>query len=70
MGMNAKCTEDEFVQLGFEVGGALGAKAELFMAECVRVAEWKNQGVGDLAFLARGTVVAWSCAVVDTRYGV
>ncbi len=33
---------------GFEVGGALGAKAEWFLAVCVRVAEWKNQGVGDL----------------------
>ena len=38
------------VPFGFEVGGALGAKAEGFLAECVRVAEWKNQGVGDLAF--------------------
>ena len=46
MGMNAKCTEDEFVPFGFEVGGALGAKAELFMAECVRVAEWKNRPRG------------------------
>ena len=38
--------------IGFEVGGALGRKgwkAERFLAECVRVAEWKNQGVGDLA---------------------
>ena len=42
--------KDEFVPFGFEVGGALGAKAEWFLAECVRVAEWKNQGVGDLAF--------------------
>ena len=37
--------KDEFVPFGFEVGGALGAKAEGFLAECVRVAEWKNQGV-------------------------
>lgn len=35
---------------GFEVGGALGEQAEGFMAEYVRVVEWKNQGVGDLAF--------------------
>ena len=42
--------KDEFVPFGFEVGGALGAEAEGFLAECVRVAEWKNQGVGDLAF--------------------
>ena len=40
---------DLFVPFGFEVGGALGRKAERFLAECVRVAEWKNQGVGDLA---------------------
>eukprot|EP01043_Picozoa_sp_COSAG02_P040052 COSAG02_NODE_3209_length_7165_cov_31.071752_11_plen_49_part_00 len=36
--------KDEFVPFDFEVGGALGAKAERFLAECVRVAEWKNQG--------------------------
>ena len=42
--------KDVFVPFGFEVGGALGAEAEGFLAECVRVAEWKNQGVGDLAF--------------------
>ena len=34
---------------GFEVGGALGKKAEELMVEAVRVAEWKNRGVGDLA---------------------
>ena len=39
-----------FVPFGFEVGGALGEQAEGLMAECVQVAEWKNQGVGDLAF--------------------
>ena len=41
---------DVFVPFGFEVGGALGERAEGLMAECVQVAEWKNQGVGDLAF--------------------
>ena len=35
---------------GFEVGGTLGEQAEGFMAEYVRVMEWKNQGVGDVAF--------------------
>ena len=33
----------------FEVGGALGCEAEAFLHECTAVAEWKNQGVGDLA---------------------
>ena len=33
----------------FEVGGALGREAEEFLRECGKVAEWKNQGVGDLA---------------------
>eukprot|EP01043_Picozoa_sp_COSAG02_P095358 COSAG02_NODE_31734_length_528_cov_0.972028_1_plen_75_part_10 len=32
--------KDEFVPFGFEVGGALGAKVEWFLAECVRVVEW------------------------------
>ena len=41
---------DVFVPFGFEVGGALGEQAEGLMRECVQVAEWKNQGVGDLAF--------------------
>ena len=33
----------------FEAGGALGKEAEEFLAECVAVANWKNQGAGDLA---------------------
>ena len=37
-----------FVPFGFEVGGALGKKAQKFLAEARRVAEWKNRGVGDL----------------------
>ena len=32
-----------------QVGGALGSEAEAFLRECTAVAEWKNQGVGDLA---------------------
>ena len=49
--VSGKCNApDLFVPFGFEVGGALGDKAEWLMAESVRVAEWKNQGVGDLAF--------------------
>ena len=40
---------DEFVPFAFEVGGALGREAEEFLRECTAVAEWKNQGVGDLA---------------------
>ena len=48
--MSGKCNApDLFVPFGFEVGGALGDKAEWLMVECVRVVEWKNQGVGDLA---------------------
>ena len=31
------------------VAGALGREAEEFLRECTAVAEWKNQGVGDLA---------------------
>ena len=42
-------TADEFVPFAFEVGGALGRGAEEFLRECTAVAEWKNQGVGDLA---------------------
>ena len=38
-----------FVPFAFEVGGALGSEAEAFLRECTAVAEWKNQGVGDLA---------------------
>ena len=41
--------EDAFVPFAFEVGGALGREAEEFLRECGKVAEWKNQGVGDLA---------------------
>eukprot|EP01043_Picozoa_sp_COSAG02_P015743 COSAG02_NODE_678_length_18586_cov_39.649375_11_plen_83_part_00 len=40
---------DLFVPFAFEVGGALGREAEEFLRECTAVAEWKNQGVGDLA---------------------
>ena len=40
---------DVFVPFAFEVGGALGREAEEFLRECTAVAEWKNQGVGDLA---------------------
>ena len=40
---------DVFVPFAFEVGGALGSEAEAFLRECTAVAEWKNQGVGDLA---------------------
>ena len=40
---------DVFVPFAFEVGGALGREAEAFLRECTAVAEWKNQGVGDLA---------------------
>ena len=36
------------VIVGFEVGGALGARAEGLLAECVRVAEWKNHGKCDV----------------------
>jgi hypothetical protein len=41
-------TADVFVPFAFEVGGALGKEAEEFLSECTAVAEWKNQGVGDL----------------------
>ena len=40
---------DVFVPFAFEVCGALGSEAEAFLRECTAVAEWKNQGVGDLA---------------------
>eukprot|EP01043_Picozoa_sp_COSAG02_P051478 COSAG02_NODE_5422_length_4345_cov_3.380593_1_plen_131_part_00 len=47
--VSGKCrSPDLFVPFGFEVGGALGKKAEWLMRECRRVAEWKNRGVGEL----------------------
>jgi hypothetical protein len=48
--VSGKCrSPDLFVPFGFEVGGALGEKAEWLMRECRAVAEWRNRGVGELA---------------------
>ena len=40
---------DYFVPFGFEVGGALGEKAEWLMRESAGLAEWKSRGVRELA---------------------